>query len=389
LFDIPALYTSLASIFGIASPVNPGQLYGNFADGSARKLIIGQTNHLFETIDPRIISETIDWLNESLFDTPNPNWITKGNFFYPFWIIGGALSSIGIILSIFPLMTILIDFSYFNSLKKNITSEYSVETKNYWFYGALYAFITLGLFLPALLLSSWIPFPQNLGASLGVWFLVSAIIALGSLLLIKNYQVKIHWPQITWSDLGVDSNLREFLSALLKGSSLAFVIILWMYGWTLTIDIFLALDFSLFIPLFNDLPFDPPRLQIAPLYLIFTIPFFLVEGIWIVGLLRTNPKKSWMKTQFSRSTTAIIIKCGIYALILLVQLIMGLILGKPFVSGFLGFYLLFFWEFTPFFIITTAISSWSYSLTKRVYIGAILNALLFSWTLASILTLAM
>ena len=73
---------------------------------------------------------------------------------------------------------------------------------------------------------------------------------------------------------------------------------------------------------------------------------------------------------------------------LFLQLFIGLILGKPFISGMFGFYLLFFWEFTPFFIITTAISTWSYSLTKRIYIGAMLNALLFSWTLASILTLA-
>jgi hypothetical protein len=72
----------------------------------------------------------------------------------------------------------------------------------------------------------------------------------------------------------------------------------------------------------------------------------------------------------------------------MVQLFAGLLIGKAFISGMFGFYLLFFWEFTPFFIITTSISSWSYSLTKRVYIGALLNALLFSWTLASILTLA-
>ncbi len=184
LFVIPILYTSLASIFGTASPITPGQLYGNFADGSARKLIIGQTNHLFETIDPKIISETIYWLNDSLFDTPNPIWIEKGNLLYPFWIIGGAISSIGIILSIFPLMAILVDFSYFSSLKENISSDYSVTTKNYWIYGAFYALITLGSFLPALLFSSWIPFPQNMGASVGIWFLVSAIIALGSLILI-------------------------------------------------------------------------------------------------------------------------------------------------------------------------------------------------------------
>ncbi|MHA2111506.1 MAG: alpha/beta fold hydrolase [Candidatus Hodarchaeales archaeon] len=388
LFDIQALYTTLAPIFGSSSPIESGQLYGNFTDGSARKLILGQTNHLFETIDSIIVSETIDWLNRSLFDSTNPEWIAKGNLSYPFLIIGGVISTLGLILSIFPLMAILVDFSYFNGLKEEKISEYSTTTKNYWIYGALYALITFGSFIPALIFSSWIPFPQNIGASVGIWLLVGGILAMGALILIKKYQIKKEWPEIAWVDFGVDTKRKKFLSTAGKSLLLGVIVFLWMYGWTLVVDIFLALDFSAFLPLFNDLPYDPPRLQIAPLYLIFTIPFFLVEGIWIMGLLRTKTRETWMKTQFSRFSKAIIIKCGIYVLILFLQLFIGLILGKPFISGMFGFYLLFFWEFTPFFIITTAISTWSYSLTKRVYIGAMLNALLFSWTLASILTLA-
>jgi dienelactone hydrolase len=388
LFNIPALYTSLAPIFGSSSSIEPDQLYGNFEDGSARKLILGQTNHLFETIDPIIISETIDWLNKSLFDSTNPDWIEKGNLLYPFWIIGGLISCFGLILSILPLMAILVDLSYFKGLKEDKVSDYSATTKKYWVYGVLYALITLGSFLPALLFSSWIPFPQNMGASVGIWLLVSAVLATITLILIKNFQVKKETPQIAWVDFGIDDLRIKLLKTIGKSFLLAFMIFVWLYCWTLIVDIFLALDFSIFLPIFNDLPYDPPRLQIAPLYLIFTIPFFLVEGIWIMGILRTKTRETWRKAQVSRFSRAIVIKCWIYVLILLVQLIMGLILGKPFISGFLGFYLLFFWEFTPFFIITTIISTWSYSLTKRIYIGAMLNALLFSWTLASILTLA-
>lgn len=388
LINIPKLYSSLSSTFNTTS-VNPGQQYGYFDDDTARKLIIGQTNHLFETIDPIIISETVDWLNKSLFDTPNERWISKGNLIYPLWILGGGLSCLGIVLSIFPLMVILLDLPLFQGLKNNLQSEYTVTSKNYLIFSAIYAFLTLGSFLPALLFSSWIPFPQNMGASVGIWFLVSALFGIVVLIGINRFQIKKNNPQLSWSDFGIDSNYRKFFQDLGKSALLAALIILWLYCWTLPVDIFLALDFSSFLPLFNDLPYNPPRLQVVPLYLIFTVPFFIVEGIWLLGVLRTNSRETWMQTQFSQTFKAVLSKCGIYTVILLIQFIVSLLIGKALISGFIGFFLLFLWLFTPFFVITTSITSWSYSLTKRVYIGTILNSLIFSWALASILTLAM
>ncbi len=388
LFNIQDLYSSLASTFGTSSVI-PNQLYGNFDEGTARKLIIGGTNHLFETIDPIIISETIDWLNDSLFDTTNEKWISKNNLIYPFWIIGGGISCFGIILSIFPLMIILIDSPFFNNLKSNPDSKYEVTNRNYLIYGGVYAVITLGSFLPALLFPSIIPFPQNLGDSVGIWLLASATIALAVLILINHFQIRKTSSQTSWCDFGIDVHYKKFFPVFGRSTLLALLIFLWLYCWTLPADIFLALDFSTFLPLLNDLPYNPPRLQIMPLYLIFTIPFFLVEGTWLMGILRTNSKETWEKTQIYRTGKAVVIKSGIYALILAVQLVMGLLIGKPFISGFLGFYLLFFWIITPFFIITTLITSWSYSLTNRIYIGAMLNSIIFSWTLASILTMSM
>ena len=54
LFNIPELYSALKPVFGVATDVQPGILYGMFSTTTARKLVIGGTNHLFETIDPII-----------------------------------------------------------------------------------------------------------------------------------------------------------------------------------------------------------------------------------------------------------------------------------------------------------------------------------------------
>ncbi len=146
------------------------------------------------------------------------------------------------------------------------------------------------------------------------------------------------------------------------------------------------MDIRVFLPFFQDLTLQ--RLFLIPFYLIFTIPFFFVEGMWLTGFLRRESKNTWFKTYSHQTFHAIVIKCVLYFVILLLQLIMGLILGSAFIKGMYGYYLLFLWMFGPFFIITTAILVWSYQITKRVYVGALFNALIFSWGMATILAIS-
>lgn len=389
LFDISSLYTSLAPIFNETDTISVKQQYGDFITGTARKFVLGETNHLFETIDPIIISETVDWLKESLQSDNNLKWIPKEDLIYPFFILGELISTLGLLLSFFPLLAILVNLPFFEIVQKKSLSEYSLSGSKYLIYGLVYAIITLGLFLPGLLLPP-IPFPQNLGSTVGFWLLGSSLLAFIALYLICRYQRKKNNIIILcWADLGVDSPHQKDPTTIRKSMLLALTIIIWAYLWVLPVDLLLALDFRAFIPLFNDLPIDPPRLFTAPLYLIFTIPFFLVEGMWLMGLLRDKPRDTWFKTYLNWTTKATIIKIFPYVTILMIQLVMSHLIGSAFISGFIGFYLLFFWVFTPFFIISTVILVWSYHLTKRIYIGAFLNALIFSWTLSSMMILTM
>ncbi|MFX0184446.1 MAG: alpha/beta hydrolase [Candidatus Hodarchaeota archaeon] len=381
LYDVSSLLASLSDTFGITEGIiNPGQLYGDFMNGSARKLVIGETNHLFETIDPIIIGETVLWLQNSLKGTDEP----LVDLIYQFHILGGLVSCLGLIVSIFPIIIILLNLPIFSSLKMAPSSNYAVSTREFWIFGLLYAIIGLGLFLPAFMFPN-LPFPQSLGSDVGIWFLGSSIVALIIILVIyRNLKKK----GVNWIDLGIDFPFSKKISKQIgKGMILAFIVTLWLYAWVLPVDLLLALDFRAFLPLFNDLTLK--RILVLPLYLVFTIPFFIIEGIWIIGLLRTESKNKWSSTQFTWILKAVIIKCFPYFLILMIQLVEGIVLGSAYISGMIGFFLLFLWMFTPFFVISTVILAWSYQHTERVYVGAFLNALIFSWTLSSILTLAM
>ncbi|MFX1253924.1 MAG: alpha/beta hydrolase family protein [Promethearchaeota archaeon] len=380
--------TALADTFGTSAPIEPGTTYGDFSDGTARKLVIGPTDHLFSTVDLVIVSETVDWLKNSLKGSgSDPYWLPKENLIYPFSIFGGLISCLGILLSIFPVLAIVIDFTPFDKLKQSPSSSYAASTRNYWALGLLYGAIALITFLPALIIGPFIPFsPQWLSWSLALWILGNGLIAAVVLFVVYRY-FKNRKEDIDWTDWGVAfDDARSFLKNFGTSALLALVVIVWLYCWTLPVDWLLALDFRAFFPLFNDLTLV--RLFITPIYLVFTIPFFVIEGMWLMGLLRSSTKEMWIKTQFSWTIYATFIKCLPYLFILFIQIIMSAIIGTAFIQGTIGFYLLFLWMFVIMYVVSTVIMAWSYRLTSRVYVGAVLNGLIFSWIMAAILPLA-
>ncbi|MFX0093122.1 MAG: alpha/beta hydrolase [Candidatus Hodarchaeota archaeon] len=379
-------HTALSETFGTTSQVVPGQLYGDFNSGTARKLIIAPTDHLFSTVDLVILSETVEWLKNSLKGTGiDSYWIPKENLVYPFHILGGFIACLGILLSIIPILKMIMELTFFKKLKQSPSSSYSASAQTYWGLGLLYGIISLATFIPLLAIGAFIPFPQSTGAPVGIWLLGSSLIAASILYVVYRYK-RNKGEELEWTDFGIDiSDHKLFLNTFGMSALLALLVTLWLYCWTLPVDLLLALDFRAFLPLFNDL--TPIRLLIAPIYLIFTIPLFFVDGMWLMGLLRTSPKETRIQTQIYWTLKAVFIKCSPFFFILLVQVVMSFILGTALITGMIGFSLLFLWMFAPMYVVTTVLSTWCYRLTDRIYVGTALNAFIFSWILASILPL--
>jgi len=383
LANIANMTYSLAPRFNTTAPVEIGQLYGNFTKGTARRFIAPPTNHIFETIDPTIVSETVDWLRNSLKGpTPDAYWLPKENMIYLAHIGGGLVACIGIVLSLFPLMAMLVAIRPFSQLRHPLSSRYAPRLRTYFGLGAVYGAIGLGTFLPFLVLGFLIRFPQYLGLPMGFWFLGSGLIAAAVLVAVMRLMRRS--TKVTWSDFGAfGTDAKTFLKQFGLAALLGLLCVLWLYLWMLPVDLFLALDFRAFFPLLNDL--TPLRALFVPVYLLFTIPFFFVEGVWVMGVLRTGRQGTWFRTQLSWTTKAIFIKCIPYVLLLFVQFAASYAIGRPFIAGYLGFMLIFLWIIIPTSAIATSLTAWSYRLTDRIYVGVVLDALLFSWLMASIL----
>jgi dienelactone hydrolase len=380
----PLNFTYFETSFGV-SPVESGVTYGNFNDGTARRLVIARTNHLFETIDPTIVSEITEWMKNSLKGTEeDEHWISQEVMIFPLWLVGGSIGLVGVVLTIFPVLAILIDLPIFSDLKKTLSIEYTADTRSYLGLGTLYGAIGMGLFLPLLglgtILNFLIDFPQYQAIPIATWILGSALIsALVLFLVVRRNKGK----GLSWRKLWSISDQGSFIPKFLKTFLLGLIVTLWLYGWTLVVDLGLALDFRSFLPGFNDL--TAIRALFVPFHFIFFFMYSFVDSIWLAGVLRRKPRDTWGQTQLKWTLEATFIKCVPYFIVISTQMGIGLLTGYPLAQDLIGFSLLFLFAFTPWFAVAAVIIMFCYQLTDNYYLGAILNALIFSWMLASIL----
>ncbi len=385
LSTYPSDLTQLEPVFGV-SDIQPGVVYGSFSNGTARKIVIARTNHLFETIDPVLLSATVDWMKEALKGgIEDTHWIPASDLIYGWWIVGGLVATLGVVLSIFPLMTLLIDLPMFSSLRHEPDTQYSASRKRYLRLGALYGLIGVGLFFPLLALGSIlqvvIPFPQYPGLPLIAWLLGSAAVSafvLSRVIRDKGMGVT-SLRELLRFPVGTESSVRQFIRTLL----FAIIVIVWLYLWTLLLDLGLALDFRFFLPGMNDL--TVARAIISPLYIVVFFIYSLVEGLWLMGILRPAQQQPWFRGQAIWSLSTIFIKCVPYFILLCIEFFGGLILGLPVIPSLIGYTFLFFYAFTPWFAVACVITTWCYRETNNYFLGASINGILFGWIMATIL----
>ncbi|MFX0054143.1 MAG: alpha/beta hydrolase [Candidatus Hermodarchaeota archaeon] len=374
----PHNLTMLEEFFGVTG-IEAGITYGSFGDDTARRITLARTNHLFETIDPLIVSESVEWMKDGLKDgLEDSHWVASGDQIYSLWLTGGFIGLLGLVLTQFPLLAILIGLSPFRELRGTSSNRRTIDNRAFLGLGIVYAAIGLGAFYPLLGLGLFLPFPQSYGDSISLWILGSGLLSFLILKLIRRKR-----PQMI-SEIGLaGNNAPRYLAMTFL---LVTVLAAWMYVWTLLVDLGLALDFRCFLPGFNDL--TVARAIMVPIYIIPFLVYFYVESTWFVGAMRTKARETWIGTQINWTLKAILVKCGPYFILLVLQYGYGMITGLPLLPGLFGFSFLFFYAFAPWFVISTIMILWGHHLTGQHWLGAIVNAVFFSWVLASMLPIA-
>ncbi|TFF92172.1 alpha/beta fold hydrolase [Candidatus Thorarchaeota archaeon] len=405
LSSYPSNLTKLEPYFGVTD-IELGVVYGDFANNTARMIIAPSTNHLFETIDPVIVSESTEWMKNSLKGgMEDEHWFASSSLTYPLWLAGGFLSLLGILLTSFPVIAILLDTPVFSMLKGGPKHYERASTGALISYGLIYGVIGAATFFPFLLvgslLSLFIPFPQYNGIPVMSWMLGSGLLSALVLAIILRVRTTrklqtteedgvIVQQQIDkereglGSVLGITGGLERWIGTLLRTLVLSLIAVAWLYAWTVVVDIGFALDFRVFLPGLHDLTLL--QFGMTPLYFIVFLVYFLVEGGWFTSVMLTAEKDSWTKTQVYWTVKAILIKTIPYLILIAIEFGGGFLAGSAVIPGIIGYSWLFFYAFTPWFAIATVFTMFGYRVTGNRWLGAIMNALIHAWLLASILS---
>jgi hypothetical protein len=228
-------------------------------------------------------------------------------------------------------------------------------------------------------------FPMMMVNAVVWWFLWVSIIGF---FLFRRWFVTQAAPRgISLFDMGVSDEAGSFrlhADKLARALLLAVTLFACMYLAEYLSEKIFIVNFRFVWPFFNDL--TPYRWRMFFLYLPWILLCFLQTGIFLHGQLRKSPRSTPMQTFLSRATSNILALCLPLIMFLLVQYVPLFMTGFIPFAGPNGLFVVFvinLFHILALLAITTVISTWFFEWTGRIYLGAVLNALIVAWSFAA------
>ena len=172
---------------------------------------------------------------------------------------------------------------------------------------------------------------------------------------------------------------KIFKTVLLGGILFAFA-----YLSEYTLEKIWIVDFRFVWPFASDL--TPYRWAMFFLYFPFLLVCFVLTGLFLHGQLRRPEKESWLRTFLTWSLGNILALVGPLVLLLAVQYV------PLFTTGFIPFegpgglfvvFMISLFHTLALLAITSVLSTFFFQITGKIYLGALVNALLVAWMFAS------
>jgi hypothetical protein len=378
---------------GQDAPVEWNKTYGSFADGSARRMELLQTNHRLTTHDSRALSAAMYWFRSALgADTA----LADTDHIYLIKEVLVLIAMLAALASLLPGFLILTKIPFFASLVQDRPTDPAklLPTRSR-VKAVLIAVLVSGFTFPFLgqLGHGLLPVPENLfRMTIGTGFITWL-----TFLMIVSLIMLIYWYKkgegsrmgITLYDLGLGSSAapRKYDWPVIGKSVLAACILTAvMYVFTVLGGAFFRLDFRFIWPFFKT--FTPARFGQFLVYLPFYAAFFTVNaGARLYGQLRIVEKRNPVTTQLAWWGYSVLVMLGGVFLIVLIEYIpffmgMGpgvdLLFSSLFGGPFMSVMILLIPQFAVFFFLST----WLYRRSGRVWTGSFIVAILASWILA-------
>ena len=382
---------------GQNAPVDWNKTYGNFNDGSARRMELIKNTHRMVTYDSHALTTAMDWLTTSLEANTA---IAASNHVYMFKELLGLLAMLAALFSMLPFFEILCKIKFFAPLSQPLSSTPKTLSPKSRRTTIITAIIISGLTFPFLsqLGHGLLPVPENIfrmtvGTGFITWLSFLMLVALFTLL---YWYKRGEGKRSGWTlyDLGMDAQPGSSICKCgLIGRAViaAFILTGCMYI-LLCISIALfKIEFRFIWPFFR--PFSLARLGQFFVYLPFYAAFFTINaGVKLYGQLRLpeyscKGQKCAAKTQLVWWAYSILVMLGGLLIIVLIEYIpfllgfgpgADLLFSSLFGGPFMSVLILLVPQFALFFFLST----WIYRKSGTIYTGSFVLAILATWVLS-------
>ena len=362
--------------------------FGNFEDGSARRMELLETNHRLTTHDAAGLAVALDWFDQALgFDHPLSKHdqvaMTKE------WLVFAAM--LLAITAMLPLMEMLLHIPFFAATVKPLPFREGILSGKKWWKNAAVTMALAGITYPFMtqLGHGLFPFPEGIfRMTIGDGFLCWYLLLIVIMLVTTGLSVEKAKKNGTalWHDLGLsgpEKQERIDWSLCGRGALLAVCMVSFLYVLTAVCEAVFLLDFRFIWPFFKS--FTGERFVQFLIYVPFFALFFLLNNSKIFAGMRTDATyRSGPRGFFCNWWRSALLMVGGVMVIVLIEYIpffAGIGPGADllFSSTFGGPFMSILIVFVPQVLVFSLLCTYIYRRTGNVYTGAFTVASMAAW----------
>jgi len=378
-------------VFPVANP-QLGMTYGDFQQGTARRVYVPRTIHFMESHDRGSIREMLEWMKKSL-RPPEQLWIDSRTQTWAVKEWATLIAMVACFASLLPLGRLFLGMKFFRALKGAPTENHACSGKSYLKFSAING-VLMWLYLPLIFVLFGVHvylvridgiFPMMMVNGIVWWFFWINVI--GFFIVRRWFRKESQKTGLTWADMGVSYQREGFglgSGKIAKTALLALILFCFAYFSEHLLEKILIVDFRFLFPFASDL--TPERARICLHYFPFILVGFVFMGVFLHGQLRRPAKDSRLATWISRSFWNLVAMIMPVILFLMIQYVPLFATGYiPLVGpgGMFVTFVLNLFHIIGVLIVVVPLSTWFYQLTGKIYLGALLNALIVTWMFVS------
>lgn len=363
--------------------------YGDFGQGTARRMELLQTNHRLTTHNAHGLATALEWFDKAIglnseLSPDNQVAMTKE------WLVFAAM--LCAIASLLPLMELLLCIPFFKKAVTALPNRESVKTDKQWWKGAVITMLIAGCTYPFMtqLGHGLLPLPENIfrmtiGNGFLSWYLLMIVIMVitGAVSYRKG---KKQGVLDGWHTMGLapaETPDRPGWGLLGRSALLVLCLLGYMYGVLAVCEGLFMLDFRFIWPFFKT--FTLTRFGQFWVYIPVFALFFILNNSKIMASARCNAtyEKGFKGFMDCWWRNALMMVGGVLLIVLLEYIPFFMNIGPGadllFSSTFGGPFMSLLIVFVPQVLVFSVLCTYMYRRTGSVYTGALTVAAMACW----------